>query len=114
MCIRDRLCLATTPSSVSAANSTCGNDIVEAGEICDDRSSCCVNCQLAPGAQCTPGEFPYPGNGCCNVDTCLWEPATKACPLDNNVNNIQGSTCTVTQPPIDFICGRGEGNIFQL
>ena len=101
-------CLATAADS---ANATCGNDIVEAGEDCDDKSSCCVSCKLAPGAQCTPGLFPFPGNGCCNTDTCLWEPSTKACPLDNNVNNIQGSTCTVTQPPIDYICGRWSFHI---
>lgn len=52
----------------------CGNGIIEEGEECDDPSSCCNNCQLASGAQCSGGD-------CCDAQ-CKFKLTSSMCPLE--------------------------------
>lgn len=71
---------------------TCGNGEVDfwAGETCDDTSSCCENCQLVAGAQCSAGF-------CCDVLTCRYKPTTVTCALDKDENfNVAGCSASNT------------------
>lgn len=66
-----------TPYCVTSYTSTCGNGIVEPGEVCDDTTSCCgqpgttAPCQLTSTSQCS-GETP-----CCSG--CQYKPSTTTC-----------------------------------
>ena len=83
-----RVTTIRVPTAPPAAP-TCGNGVVDywAGETCDESDSCCVNCQLAPGAQCTPGT----SVGCC--ESCLYKAATSACPIDGDATFDVAGKC---------------------
>lgn len=61
-----------TPFCMAPYSVKCGNGIVEQGEECDDTTSCCVNCKLAPNTQCS-------GNSGCCSDSCKFLPTITTC-----------------------------------
>ena len=72
---------ATPPKS--PGSSQCGNNELEGDEECDDDSSCCTEfCTLRDGAQCSSSSVN--SSTCCNTASCMYEPSTKVCALDNN------------------------------
>jgi len=86
---------------------TCGNGRIEpwAGETCDDDSSCCVQCHLKEGAQCSQG-------GCCDTDLCVYKAFSVTCAIDGDTA-FDLSTCG---PQVDNcgscvngVCGKIPG-----
>ncbi len=93
----------TQPFCMQPYAAVCGNGIIEQGEVCDDASACCVNCQLAPKAQCS-------GNSGCCSNTCQFLPTTTLCGQTGYCANgkCQDSSC-LSYTGLSF-CGLNPAN----
>ena len=68
---------------------TCGDGVVDFGEECDDSSTCCRNCMLAPSATCSPP------SDCC-LNSCQPAPSPAGCA--SGLGYCDGGTCVTAQP----------------
>lgn len=79
---------------------SCGNGIVDLDqyEECDDTSSCCVNCKLAAGAECS-GESSITTDCCSDDGSCKLLPTTTACGTNDPINGFcaNNGVCRIAQ-----------------
>eukprot|EP00759_Apiculatamorpha_spiralis_P043399 PhF_6_TR40803/c0_g1_i1/m.61659 len=85
--------VVTISAAGLAGPSLCGNGVVDgqAGESCDDSSSCCKQCKLQ--YQCSPP------SQCCN-QMCMYEPVTTVCTTNNSAPDTLCSKL-----PYSGVCG---------
>ena len=70
-CLTSADVLGACSAGECLSSATCGNGVVERGEACESTSTCCIGCQLPPGAECSSGE-------CCDSD-CRFKDPTARC-----------------------------------